>query len=110
VTTAESSHPEIRAAQAEVEKAETAVRLARTDIWVPDVDAFARYSCQDNFPFLARNFGTFGVHFGNDMFDSGRKKVLLRERQAQLSQAKENLAKMTDAVELSVETAYKKLE
>ena len=110
VTAAESSHPEIRAAHAEVEKAEAAVRLSRTDIWVPDVTAFARYSYQENVPFLARNFGTFGVHFGYDLFDSGRKKTLLRERQAQLSQAKENLAKLTDAVELSVETAYNKLE
>jgi outer membrane protein len=110
VMTAESSHPEIRAAHAEVEKAEAAIRLARTDIWVPDVDAFARYSYQENVPFLARNFGTFGVHFGYDLFDSGRKRALLRERQAQLSQAKENLAKLTDAVELSVETAYNKLE
>jgi outer membrane protein TolC len=110
VTTAESSHPEIRTAHAEVEKAEAAVRLAKTDIWVPDVDAFARYSYQENVPFLARNFGTFGIHFGYDLFDSGHKKALLRERQAQLSQAKENLAKLTDAVELSVETAYNKLE
>lgn len=110
VAAAESSHPEIRVAGADVEKAEAAVRLAKTDIWVPDVDAFARYSYQENVPFLARNFGTFGIHFGYDLFDSGRKKALLRERQAQLSQAKENLAKLTDAVELSVETAYNKLE
>jgi outer membrane protein TolC len=34
----------------------------------------------------------------------------MRERQAQLSQAKENLAKLTDEVDLSVETAYNKLE
>ena len=110
VAAAESSHPEIRVARADVDKAEAAVRLAKTDIWVPDVDAFARYSYQENVPFLARNFGTFGIHFGYDLFDSGRKKALLRERQAQLSQAKENLAKLTDAVELSVETAYNKLE
>jgi outer membrane protein TolC len=110
VTAAIASHPEILAAQAQVEKAEAAVRLAKTDIWVPDVDAFARYSYQENVPFLARNFGTFGVHFGYDLFDSGRKRGLLRERQAQLSQAKENLAKLTDAVDLSVETAYNKLE
>ena len=110
VAAAESSHPEIRVAHADVEKAEAAVRLAKTDIWLPDVDAFARYSYQENVPFLARNFGTFGVHFGYDLFDSGRKRALLRERQAQLSQAKENLAKLTDAVELSVETAYNKLE
>ena len=110
VTNAEASHPEILAARAQVQGAEAGVRLARTDIWVPNVEAFARYSYQENVPFLARNFGTFGVHFGYDLFDSGRKKALMRERQAQLSQAKENLAKLTDAVDLSVETAYNKLE
>jgi outer membrane protein TolC len=110
VTAAMESHPEILAARAQVEEAEAAVRLAKTDIWVPDTEAFARYSYQENVPFLARNFGTFGVHFGYDLFDSGRKRGILRERQAQLSQAKENLAKVTDAVELSVDTAYNKLE
>jgi outer membrane protein TolC len=95
-----------------VQKAEAAIGLSKTDIWVPDVEAFARYSYQDNVPFLflAHNFGTFGVHFGYDLFDSGRKRALLRERQAQRSQARETLAKLTDAVELSVETAYNKLE
>jgi outer membrane protein TolC len=110
VSAAMASHPEIRAARAEVEKAQAAVRLAKTDMWVPDVEAFARYSYQENVPFLARNFGTFGVHFGYDVFDSGRKKAVVHERQAQLSQAKENLAKVTDAVEVSVQTAFNKLE
>jgi outer membrane protein TolC len=110
VTTAIELHPEILAARAQVEAAEAGVRLAKTDIWVPDVEAFARYSYQENVPFLARNFGTFGVHFGYDLFDSGRKHGIQREREAQLSQAKENLAKLTDQVDLSVETAYNKLE
>src|SRR5690348_11674211 len=110
VRDATASHPEILAARAEVEKAQAAARLAKTDIWVPDVEAFARYSYANNVPFLARNFGTFGVHFGFDVFDSGRKKASLREREAQLSQAKENLAKLTDEVEVSVQTAYNKLE
>jgi outer membrane protein TolC len=112
VTAAIESHPEILAARAEVQKAEAAIGLAKTDMWVPDVEAFARYSYQDNLPFLflAHNFGTFGVHFGYDLFDGGRKHGIVRERQAQLSQAKETLAKLTDAVDLSVETAYNKLE
>lgn len=110
VKAALDSHPEIRKARAEVEKAEAAIRLAKTDIWVPDVEVFARYSHQDNVPFLANNFGTFGVHFGYDLFDGGRKRAVLRERQAQLSEAKEYLAKLTDEVELAVETAYNKLD
>src|ERR1700756_5134336 len=110
VSAAIQSHPEVLAARAEVQKAEAAIGLAKTDIWVPDVEAFARYSYQENVPFLARNFGTFGVHFGYDLFDSGRKHGVLRERQAQLSQAKENLAKLRDEIELSIETAWNKLE
>ena len=110
VTEALASHPEIIEARNEVEKANAAVRLARTDLYVPDVDAFARYSYQDNVPFLARNFGSFGVHFGYDLFDAGRKRAVLKERVAQLSQAKENLARVTDEVELALQTAYNKLE
>ncbi|MGC1434251.1 MAG: TolC family protein [Terriglobales bacterium] len=110
VAEALASHPEIVEARNEVEKAKAAVRLAKTDVYVPDVDAFARYSYQDNVPFLARNFGSFGVHFSYDLFDSGRKRALLRERESQLSQAKENLARLSDEVELAVQTAYNKLE
>src|SRR3984893_8198818 len=110
VKAALASHPEIREARAEVEKAEAAIRLAKTDIWVPDVEAFARYSYQNNVPFLARNFGTFGIHIGYDLFDGGRKRAVKREREAQVAQEKENLARLTDEVELAVHTAYNKLE
>jgi outer membrane protein TolC len=110
VATAKNSHPEMRAARAEVEKAVAAARLAKTDIWVPDVDAFGRYSYQNNVPFLARNFGTFGIHFSYDLFDAGKKRAVLHERQSQLSEAQENLAKVTDEVELQVQTALNKLE
>ena len=110
VTTAIASHPEIMEARAEVEKAEAAVRLAKTDIWVPDVEAFGRYSYANNVPFLARNFGTFGIHLGYELFDGGRKRSVKLEREAQLAQAKENLARLTDEVELAVHSAYNKLE
>jgi len=110
VADAMASHPEILEARNEVEKADAAVRLAKTDLYVPDIDAFARYSYSNQVPFLARNFGTFGVHFGYELFDSGHKRAIVREREAQLSQAKENLARVSDEVELAVQTAYNKLE
>ena len=110
VAEALASHPEIIEARDGVEKANAAVRLAKLDIYVPDTYAFARYSYQNQVPFLARNFGSFGVHFSYDLFDSGRKRALLRDRESQLSEAKENLARLTDEVELAVLTAYNKLE
>jgi outer membrane protein TolC len=103
------SHPEIAEARAEIEKASAAVRLAKRQ-YVPDVEAFARYSYQDNVPFLAHNFGTFGVHFAYDLFDGGRRSAAVREREAQSAQARENLARVQEDVELRVQTAYNKLE
>jgi outer membrane protein TolC len=103
------AHPEIAEARAEIEKANAAVRLAKRQ-YLPDVEAFARYSYQDNVPFLARNFGTFGVHFGYDLFDGGRRRAAVGEQKAQLSQAEENLARVREEIELRVQTAYNKLE
>jgi outer membrane protein TolC len=103
------SHPEITEARAEVEKASAGVRAAKRE-YIPDVEAFARYSYQENVPFLARNFGTFGVHFGYDLFDGGKKRATLRERDAQLAQAKENLARISDEIEVRVQTAYNRVE
>jgi outer membrane protein TolC len=108
VSTALASHPEIVAAKAEVEKASAALRLSKADYY-PDVSAIARYSYQDNVPFLARNFGTFGAELTYDLFDGGRRKAKVGESNASLGQARENLARITDEVERKVETAANKL-
>jgi outer membrane protein TolC len=85
------------------------VRLAKRQ-YLPEVEAFARYSYQDNVPFLARNFGTFGVHLGYDFFDGGRRNAAIGEHKAQLAQAEENLARVKEEVEFRVQAAYNKLE
>ena len=103
------SHPEIAEARAEIDKASAAVTLAKRQ-YLPDVEAFARYSYQDNVPFLARNFGSFGLHFGYDLFDGGRRNAAIGEHKAQLAQAQENLARIQEEVELRVQTAWNKLE
>ena len=104
-----ASHPEIVAARAEVEKASGAVRLAKAD-YFPDVSAFARYSYQNNVPFLARNFGTFGGQLTYNLFDGGRRRAVVSESSARLAQARENLARITDEIERRVERAANKLE
>lgn len=103
------SHPEINAAREEVQKASASARLSKAD-YVPDVSAFARYSYQSGVPFLAHNFGSFGAQFSYDLFDGGRRRAALRESDAQLANAKENLARVTEEVELAVQVAYNKLQ
>ena len=109
VRLATDSHPEIAEARAQVEKAAAAVRLAKYD-FVPDVDVFARYSHQNNVPFLASNFGTFGVRLSYELFSGGKKRATVRERDVELAQARENLARISDEVELRVQTAYNRVE
>jgi len=103
------SNPDIAEAQAEVDKAAAGIREAKRE-YIPDFEAFAHYTYADNVPFLARNYGTFGVHLSYDIFDGGKKRATLRERDAQADQAKENLARIRDAIAVKVETAYNKLE
>ena len=103
------SNPDISEAKASLEKALAGVREAKRE-YIPDLEAFARYSYQNDVPFLARNFGTFGVHFSYDIFDGGKKRAVLRERSAQAAQASENLARVRDEVEVRVTTAYNKLD
>ena len=103
------SHPEIAEARAKVEQASAAVRLARRQ-YIPDVEAYARYSYQNHVPFLVHNFGTFGVHVGYDLFDGGRRNAAIGEHKAQLAKAEENLARVKEEVELRVQTAYNKIE
>lgn len=108
IKTALKSHPEIIAAREEVRKAAAGAQLSKAD-YVPDISAFARYSYQDNVPFLARNFGSFGVQFEYDIFDGGRRRAAVRESNSVLAQAKENLERVTDDVQLRVQVAYNKL-
>lgn len=103
------SHPEVVAAREEVKKASAGVRLAKAD-YFPDIVAFARYSYQSDVPFLARNFGSFGAALNYDLFDGGKRRAAVGESNSKLAQARENLARVTDDVELKVETALNKLD
>jgi len=109
VRAALDAHPEIAQARAEVEKASSAVRLAKYD-YIPDVEAFARYSFQSNVPFLAGQFGSIGIRASYDLFDGGRRRAIIGARETALAQARENLARISDEVELRVQTAYNKME
>jgi outer membrane protein TolC len=109
VKVALQSHPEIVAAREELRKADAAVKLSKAD-YVPDVTAFARYSYQNNVPFLAHNFGSFGFELTYDLFDGGKRRAAVRESDSQVAEAKENLARVTEDVQLRLQVAYNKLQ
>ena len=107
--TAWSDKPEILAAEQAVQKARAGVTAAKS-AYIPDVTAYARHSYQDGVPFLVRNFGTFGVNLSWDVFDFGKRRAAVREREAQLAQAEENLEQLKEEVAVGIEKSYNKVE
>jgi len=109
INAAWDENPEIRAAQATIEKARAGVAAAKT-AYIPDVTAFARHSYQDGVPFLVRNFGTFGINLNYTVFDFGKRRATVRERQTQLEEAEQNLEHLKEEVAVAIERSYNKLE
>jgi outer membrane protein TolC len=109
VKTAWSQNPQIKAAEDAIEKARAAVGAAKA-AYIPDVTAYARQSYQDGIPFFVRNFGTFGVNMTWDVFDFGKRRATLRERQDQLAEAEENVRRLKDDVAVSIERSYNKVQ
>jgi outer membrane protein TolC len=109
VRTALNNNPEIKEALQQLSKAQAAHSAAKAE-YIPDVTAFARYSYQNGVPFVDRNFGTFGIHLSYDLFDGGKRRALVRERRDEISEAKENLQRIKDEVEVRIAIVYNRLE
>jgi len=107
--TAWSQNPQIEAAEDAVKKAHAGVASAES-AYIPDVTAYARQSYQNGVPFLVRNFGTFGINLNWDVFDFGKRRAAVRESEAQLAQAEENVRRLKDDVAVSVERSYNKVQ
>jgi outer membrane protein TolC len=104
-----SENPEILAAGEMVRKARAGLAAART-AYIPDITAYARHSYQDGVPFVVRNFGTFGVHLDYDVFDFGRRRAVVLQRELQLTQAEQNLERLKEDLAVSIEHSLNKLE
>jgi outer membrane protein TolC len=109
VRLAQASTPEIAAAEETVKKAEAAVRAARFE-YVPDVSVFARHDYQDGVAFLFHNYGVVGAEFTYTLFDGGKRRSVIGEREAQRAQAVENLRRLKDDAAANVERALDKME
>ncbi len=109
LTAALAQNPELRAAKEAVAKARSAVAAARYE-YVPNLGAFVRQTYQSGVPFVTHNFGTFGLQMNWNLFDWGKRKGVVGERQALLAQAEENVRRITNRISVDVGRAYRKLD
>jgi outer membrane protein TolC len=109
VQAAWTARPEVLAAEEDVRKARARVIVAKT-AYIPDITTYARYSYQENVPFLVRNFGTFGFHLTWDVLEFGKRRQAVLESETQLAESKENLQRLKDQVAVAVERSYNKVK
>jgi outer membrane protein TolC len=103
-----AENPEILAAEDTVHKARAGVAAAKT-AYIPDITAYARHSYQDGVPFLVHNFGTFGVNLTYEVFDFGKRRAAVREREIALAEAEQNVERLKEQVAVSIERSYNKV-
>jgi len=104
-----AENPQIAAAMETIQQAKAALTAAKS-AYIPDVSVFGRHSYQNGVPFLIHNFGTFGVSLNYDVFDFGKRRAVVREREAQLAQARENVERLKDEVSVQIERSLNKVE
>ncbi|MFB3777687.1 MAG: efflux RND transporter permease subunit [Bryobacteraceae bacterium] len=102
-------NPELLAAKETESRAEAGASAARLE-YIPNVGAYAAHAYQSGAPFLSHSVGIFGVQMSWDLFDWEKRKAVVKERQAQLTQARENVRRISDQVNVDVEKAWRKLE
>jgi len=104
-----ANNPEIASAEESINKARAAVKSAKS-AFIPDITAYASDTWQNGVPFLVTNFGMVGVQLDYDVFDFGKRRAAVREHEAQLAEAEENLQRLKDNISAQVERDYNALE
>jgi len=109
VQAAWANNPEIASAEESIKISRAAVASAKS-AFIPDVTAYASDTWQNGVPFIVTNFGTVGVRLNYHVFDFGKRRSAVREREAQLSEAEENLQRLKDSLSAQVDRDYNALE
>jgi len=104
-----AGNPEIAAASEKLHQAKAAI-IAAKSAYIPDVSAFARQSYQNGVPFLVHNFGTFGLSVNYDIFDFGKRRAVVREREDQRAEAEQNLERLKESVGVQIEQSLNKVQ
>jgi outer membrane protein TolC len=108
VQVALARNPEVEAAGRQIEKARAGESAARAE-YIPEVGAFVQYIHENGAPFVSPNNGAVGLNLKWTVFEFGKRRGQVSERQAQVAQAEENLVQVRRRVQVDVEKAVRKL-
>jgi outer membrane protein TolC len=102
--------PEIKEARLRVQQAEVAKRVKKSE-YIPDISLAVTYASPRNFDeFIPKNFAAAGVVVNWEVFDWGRKKRQLAEKQKTIEQAKNSLRDAENNVMIEVGAKMRDLQ
>ena len=109
-TRALDQRPEIREARLRVQQAELDKRVKKSE-YIPDVSLAFTYASPRNFDaFVPKNFAAAGVAVNWEVFDWGRKKQQLAEKQKTIEQANNSLHDAESSVMIEVGAKMRDLQ
>jgi len=109
-TRALDQRPEIREARLRVQQAEVEKRVKKSE-YIPDVSMAFTYASPRNFDeFVPKNFAAAGVAVNWEVFDWGRKKHQLAEKQKTIDQANNSLRDVENNVMIEVGARMRELQ
>ena len=109
-TRALDQRPEIREAHLRVQQAEVDKRVKKSE-YIPDVSVAFTYASPRNFDkYIPKNFAAAGVAVSWEVFDWGRKKHQLDEKQKTIEQANNSLRDVQNTVMMEVGAKMRDLQ
>ena len=109
-TRALDQRPEIREAHLRVQQAEVDKRVKKSE-YIPDVSVAFTYASPRNFDkYIPKNFAAAGVAVSWEVFDWGRKKHQLDEKQKTIEQANNSLRDVQNTVMIEVGAKMRDLQ
>jgi multidrug efflux pump subunit AcrB/outer membrane protein TolC len=101
-------NPEVAAAREMLAKARAGLTAARAE-YIPDVGVFAQYVYQDGVPLLRENNGAIGLKMSWTLTEFGKRSGQVRERQAEVAEAEENLRHAENCARIEIEKSVRKV-
>ena len=109
-TRALDQRPEIREARLRVQQAELDKRVKKSE-YIPDVSLAVTYASPRNFDkYVPKNFAAAGVAVNWEVFDWGRKKHQLAEKEKTIDQTKNSLRDAENTVMIEVGAKMRDLQ
>lgn len=106
---AAEQRPEIKEARLKRLQAENEIRIKKAE-YLPDLSLVFNYLTPFDSDFLPKNVATIGLQLSWDIFDWGRKKQELAERNRTLDQARNEVEETEKAITLEVQNRFNKLQ